>query len=201
MLYCVNHDIDGQWYASQHLHLHREVLTASRIRPHHVQTSELHALAPRVKIIPTSWLLPPHAHLVAPSVTLAPQSSGSIPRWMVPRNIKITPCGTRTRNLRIRSPTPCPLGQGGHASGFHQLRSQGNVVLANLYGRFARIKAQKWYWVATVVLGSSCNGPARFWRSHSLTRLSSSLCFYRADLRRRRRANDSNKLLRYEGGS
>ena len=26
-----------------------------------------------------------------------------------------TPCGTRTRNLRIRSPTPCPLGQGGLA--------------------------------------------------------------------------------------
>ena len=25
----------------------------------------------------------------------------------------ITPCGTRTHNLRIRSPTPCPLGQGG----------------------------------------------------------------------------------------
>ena len=25
----------------------------------------------------------------------------------------ITPCGTRARNLRIRSPTPCPLGQGG----------------------------------------------------------------------------------------
>jgi hypothetical protein len=24
-----------------------------------------------------------------------------------------TPCGTRARNLRIRSPTPCPLGQGG----------------------------------------------------------------------------------------
>ena len=24
-----------------------------------------------------------------------------------------TPCGTRTRNLRIRSSTPCPLGQGG----------------------------------------------------------------------------------------
>ena len=24
-----------------------------------------------------------------------------------------TPCGTRTRNLRIRSPTPCPLGHGG----------------------------------------------------------------------------------------
>ena len=24
-----------------------------------------------------------------------------------------TPCGTRTRNLRIRSLTPCPLGQGG----------------------------------------------------------------------------------------
>ena len=27
---------------------------------------------------------------------------------------KYTPCGTRARNLRIRSPTPCPLGQGGH---------------------------------------------------------------------------------------
>jgi hypothetical protein len=24
-----------------------------------------------------------------------------------------TPCGTRARNLRIRGPTPCPLGQGG----------------------------------------------------------------------------------------
>ena len=28
--------------------------------------------------------------------------------------IMSTPCGTRTRNLRIRSPTPCPLGQGGY---------------------------------------------------------------------------------------
>ena len=27
--------------------------------------------------------------------------------------LKSTPCGTRTHNLRIRSPTPCPLGQGG----------------------------------------------------------------------------------------
>ena len=26
-----------------------------------------------------------------------------------------TPCGTRARNLRIRGPTPCPLGQGGSA--------------------------------------------------------------------------------------
>ena len=26
---------------------------------------------------------------------------------------QITLCGTRTHNLRIRSPTPCPLGQGG----------------------------------------------------------------------------------------
>ena len=29
-------------------------------------------------------------------------------------NHQCTPCGTRTRNLRIRSPTPCPLGQGGN---------------------------------------------------------------------------------------
>ena len=27
------------------------------------------------------------------------------------------PCGTRARNLRIRSPTPCPLGQGGSIEG------------------------------------------------------------------------------------
>ena len=34
--------------------------------------------------------------------------------WPVRPNLR-TPCGTRTRNLRIRSPTPCPLGQGGNA--------------------------------------------------------------------------------------
>ena len=33
--------------------------------------------------------------------------------------IKSTPCGTRTRNLRIRGPTPCPLGQGGCADSAH----------------------------------------------------------------------------------
>jgi hypothetical protein len=27
--------------------------------------------------------------------------------------MSVTPCGTRAHNLRIRSPTPCPLGQGG----------------------------------------------------------------------------------------
>ena len=27
-----------------------------------------------------------------------------------------TPCGTRTHNLWIRSPTPCPLGQGGYSA-------------------------------------------------------------------------------------
>ena len=34
-----------------------------------------------------------------------------------PGSVKgVTPCGTRTRNLRIRSPTPCPLSQGGQWS-------------------------------------------------------------------------------------
>ena len=32
------------------------------------------------------------------------------------RTISSTPCGTRAHNLRIRSPTPCPLGQGGQCS-------------------------------------------------------------------------------------
>ena len=27
-----------------------------------------------------------------------------------------TPCGTRTRHLQVRSPTPCPLGQGRHVN-------------------------------------------------------------------------------------
>ena len=30
---------------------------------------------------------------------------------------ELTPCGTRTRNLWIRSPTPCPLGQGNQRKG------------------------------------------------------------------------------------
>ena len=37
----------------------------------------------------------------------------SLPRWRVSLH-QSTPCGTRARNLRIRSPTPCPLGQGGY---------------------------------------------------------------------------------------
>ena len=41
----------------------------------------------------------------------APESADS---QRAPQTSKaITPCGTRTHNLRIRSPTPCPLGQGG----------------------------------------------------------------------------------------
>ena len=37
----------------------------------------------------------------------------ALPRDLLWREDGSTPCGTRTRNLRIRSPTPCPLGQGG----------------------------------------------------------------------------------------
>ena len=40
----------------------------------------------------------------------------ALPRDLLWREDGSTPCGTRTRNLRIRSPTPCPLGQGGYAS-------------------------------------------------------------------------------------
>ena len=40
----------------------------------------------------------------------------SIAAWIRDQKKKSTPCGTRTRNLRIRSPTPCPLGQGGHGA-------------------------------------------------------------------------------------
>ena len=37
----------------------------------------------------------------------------SFPHVMELGKMSITPCGTRAHNLRIRSPTPCPLGQGG----------------------------------------------------------------------------------------
>lgn len=47
--------------------------------------------------------------------------SGSHPSAVAPAERKSTPCGTRTRNLRIRSPTPCPLGQGGF------MRSAGHI--------------------------------------------------------------------------
>ena len=43
-------------------------------------------------------------------VLILNQMSGS--DW-TPVRQRVTPCETRTRNLRIRSPTPCPLGQGG----------------------------------------------------------------------------------------
>ena len=39
-------------------------------------------------------------------------------RCIANETAKSTPCGTRTRNLRIRSPTPCPLGQGGYVRMF-----------------------------------------------------------------------------------
>ena len=34
-------------------------------------------------------------------------------RLLPPSTQQLIPCGTRSRNLRIRNPTPCPLGQGG----------------------------------------------------------------------------------------
>ena len=43
-----------------------------------------------------------------------------------------TPCGTRTRNLRIRSPTPCPLGQGGFSQ---HLRSCNNKIRKSIRTR------------------------------------------------------------------
>ena len=35
-----------------------------------------------------------------------------------------TPCGTRAHNLRIRGPTPCPLGQGGSCCGSSRLSTR-----------------------------------------------------------------------------
>ena len=46
--------------------------------------------------------------------------------------IKSTPCGTRTRNLRIRGPTPCPLGQGGCA---HSVQRPAYTSLSERMGR------------------------------------------------------------------
>ena len=39
--------------------------------------------------------------------------SGALSTAQLQRGTQCTPCGTRARNLRIRGPTPCPLGQGG----------------------------------------------------------------------------------------
>ena len=48
----------------------------------------------------------------------------SHPHWTTVKHEKVveswkdnTPCGTRAHNLRTRSPTPCPLGQGASADG------------------------------------------------------------------------------------
>ncbi len=56
-----------------------------------------------------------------------PEMPGTMQRFMN------TPCGTRARNLRIRSPTPCPLGQEGP---LHSMRRLGDlsVPLAPLCG-------------------------------------------------------------------
>ena len=47
---------------------------------------------------------------------------------------KITPCGARTRNLRIRSPTPCPLGQGGHICFVNVRKAFQNKAVWHLQG-------------------------------------------------------------------
>ena len=74
---------------------------------------------------PPIWRAPQTSDLVsrrfqgdAPlrSFAAAPRAWGGSPRPSTapgPPPHPATPCGTRTRNLRIRGPTPCPLGQGG----------------------------------------------------------------------------------------
>ena len=60
---------------------------------------------------------------------------------------RITPCGTRTRNLRIRSPTPCPLGQGGLT--LHASMQSSNPALMESKSQFNNI------WTHTFRLGVS----------------------------------------------
>ena len=76
------------------------------------------ALVCRVKAVPchtVPWRTVPCVR-VCVGVCSAPVS---LPKDTLPdtgqpeRRNPRTPCGTRTRNLRIRSLTPCPLGQGG----------------------------------------------------------------------------------------
>ncbi len=70
-------------------------------------------------------------------------------------NIKNTPCGTRTHNLRIRSPTPCPLGQGG----CHLEMSFANLVLntANHVAALAHIKLAMQQVASLLVMSASAS--------------------------------------------
>ena len=78
----------------------------------------------------------------------------------------LTPCGTRTRNLRITSPTPCPLGQGGldaHATSQALYKGRAcqcmyarlTVQVCVVCGMINNIHCQSWCFHYTVARGLS----------------------------------------------
>ena len=68
--------------------------------------------------------------------------------------ISNTPCGTRTRNLRIRSPTPCPLGQGGPAKHRDNISVYIYIhMLVNVQKNTRR--SQRWSYAHSVLVGTS----------------------------------------------
>ena len=78
---------------------------------------------------------------------------------------RITPCGTRTRNLRIRSPTPCPLGQGGCCvPGKYQ-----DLIGRRLSGCYVIIPGQATTSVSCNL--SACIGFPHFTRPHPVVRV------------------------------
>ena len=77
-----------------------------------------------------SWQLCIHGfHCSRAEHILAPPAQGAIPTELLSNVVESwkdnTPCGTRAHNLRTRSPTPCPLGQGANADGAKQSSQTG----------------------------------------------------------------------------